>query len=180
MLLVFLFTVGEVYLGLGDVFHFSGAGLNGVFLFIAREIWVFVGVLRAVLYTSRWGGVDEGFRGVMRDFEEGVRVALFSSSLLLASGVTLTVFHSRRRAGSPWLLVTIVLGLVFCVTIWEEWFNRGLDWESGSGRLFYITTGLHGTHVLLGLVLLGVLMGVLGLWGSRFIGLGVIEGVVWY
>lgn len=46
--------------------------------------------------------------------------------------------------------------------------------------MFYTCTGLHGLHVLVGLVLLSYLSVLIFLVGLNVVGFGFLEGVMWY
>jgi heme/copper-type cytochrome/quinol oxidase subunit 3 len=86
------------------------------------------------------------------------RTALFSVLLFLSSG---TMAVAARRRSQLWLLVTAALGATFLA-------GQGLEYlrllDAGIrpgtalfGTTFFTLTGLHGVHVLVGLVLLGSL-----------------------
>nr|YP_007183158.1 cytochrome c oxidase subunit III [Paratenuisentis ambiguus]CCA94488.2 cytochrome oxidase subunit 3 [Paratenuisentis ambiguus] len=160
---------------------FTDVMLVGVVLFIVSEIFVFISFLTSVIYS-----VDFLVTGSVSSFSmvDYLGDALVSSCLLISSGVSLTIFHALYHVKGvfSWgmIIATVVLGLIFCVVLNEEWFNFSSDWESGVFSLFYLVTGAHGAHVVLGL---GLLIAV-SMWGlcSGFSlsGLGVIEAAVWY
>lgn len=88
----------------------------------------------------------------------------FNTALLLASGVTLTWAHHAMRAGKRghaivWLWLTIALGTTFLVEQAYEYAHAymvlNLKLSSGIyGSTFYLLTGFHGFHVMLGLTML--------------------------
>jgi cytochrome c oxidase subunit 3 len=87
-------------------------------------------------------------------------VCLLSSSVTVALGARALAHQSVRRAGL-WLLVTVVLGTVFLVGTAREW--QRLITEQGLtigtnlfGTTFYPLVGLHASHVIVGLVMLGL------------------------
>lgn len=92
---------------------------------------------------------------------------LFNTLLLLASGVTLTIAHHALKAGKRggllfWLGATVVLGAVFLFFQAEEYIHayRDLNLTMGSGiygSTFFMLTGFHGAHVLLGAIMLTVM-----------------------
>ena len=92
---------------------------------------------------------------------------LFNTLLLLASGVTLTIAHHALKAGKRgallfWLGATIALGAVFLFFQAEEYIHayRDLNLTMGSGiygSTFFMLTGFHGAHVLLGAIMLTVM-----------------------
>lgn len=90
----------------------------------------------------------------------------FNTMILLTSGVTVTLAHwalleGRRQALARWLLATVLLGSCFlALQMWEyrhAMHELGLSLSSGAyGMTFYMLTGFHGLHVLLGTIILAV------------------------
>lgn len=109
-----------------------------------------------------------------KEFKELNRpLVLVFSVLLWTSGLTgylssqsLKKGHHQRFIG--WLVLTIILGVVFLVYQMFEYhsaYGKGFTLDSGRvGSVFYALTGLHGIHVIIGLVALvgAVLYGVRG------------------
>lgn len=126
--------------------------LLGVLLFIGSESIFFLAVVVAYLVFR-----DEGLAMAKRELDVG-RTALFSVLLFASSG---TMWLAARRCSRGWLSVTALLGAAFLV-------GQGLEYvrllDAGIrpgtalfGTTFFTLTGLHGLHVLVGLVLLGTL-----------------------
>lgn len=87
---------------------------------------------------------------------------LLKTFLLLSRGVSVTLFHRclfRGSKGFLYLIYTIFLGLFFeCCQI-KEYRKRVLSISSFTyGTTFFMLTGLHGFHVLIGIVCLLVLL----------------------
>jgi cytochrome c oxidase subunit 3 len=92
---------------------------------------------------------------------------LVNTLLLLTSGVTITIAHHALRANERgkllfWLGATIVLGVVFLFVQGYEYHHAyaelGLTLGSGIyGSTFFMLTGFHGMHVLLGTIMLIVI-----------------------
>lgn len=91
-----------------------------------------------------------------------------NTALLLASGVTLTISHHALRLNHRgktmfWLGVTLLLGFTFVgVQVYEyihAYTELNLRLNSGAfGSLFYMLTGFHGFHVLMGALMLTVIL----------------------
>ena len=89
-----------------------------------------------------------------------------NTALLLTSGLTLTIAHHAIRAANRnkaviWLGLTVVLGFLFiCCQAYEyvhAYADLNLRFSSGSyGALFYMLTGFHGFHVIVGATMLTV------------------------
>lgn len=91
-----------------------------------------------------------------------------NTALLLTSGLTLTISHHALRANQRgktifWLAATVILGFTFVGFQSYEYMHAysdlGLRFDSGAyGSLFYMLTGFHGFHVILGSVFLTVIL----------------------
>ena len=87
--------------------------------------------------------------------------------ILLTSGVTLTAAHHALKDGNRQKLVgfmwaTIALGLLFiglqAYEYYEAYAHLNLRLETGIyGSTFFMLTGFHGMHVLIGTLMLGVI-----------------------
>ncbi len=91
-----------------------------------------------------------------------------NTALLLTSGLTLTISHHALRADRRgkaifWLAATVVLGFTFVFCQAYEYAHAYADlnlrFDSGAyGSIFYMLTGFHGFHVILGSVFLTVIL----------------------
>ena len=87
-----------------------------------------------------------------------------NTALLLSSGVTLTIAHhalleNRRGRTIAFMWMTVLLGTVFLGVQGYEYFHAyselNLKMSSGVyGSTFYMLTGFHGFHVLVGMLML--------------------------
>ena len=90
-----------------------------------------------------------------------------NTALLLTSGVTLTIAHhaliaGRRASTIMWMWITVLLGVVFLGCQAYEYMHayRDLNLKLSSGiygSTFYMLTGFHGFHVLVGTLMLLVI-----------------------
>ncbi|WP_104402795.1 cytochrome c oxidase subunit 3 [Vibrio penaeicida] len=91
-----------------------------------------------------------------------------NTMILLTSSITLHMAHTsleknHRMALVVWLEITIILAIVFLFYQAEEYIHAyqemGLTLQSGVyGNTFFLLTGFHGMHVLLGTIFLSVLL----------------------
>ena len=87
-----------------------------------------------------------------------------NTRLLLTSGVTLTIAHhaliaNHRGKTILWMWITVLLGATFlCVQAYEymhAYRDLNLKLSSGAyGSTFFMLTGFHGFHVLVGMLML--------------------------
>ncbi|MDQ5896277.1 MAG: cytochrome c oxidase subunit [Pseudomonadota bacterium] len=90
-----------------------------------------------------------------------------NTALLLTSGVTLTIAHhaliaGRRASTILWMWITVLLGVTFLGCQAYEYMHayRDLNLKLSSGiygSTFYMLTGFHGFHVLVGTLMLLVI-----------------------
>ena len=117
-------------------------------------------------------------------------IPAINTLILLLSGVTITIAHvflvkKNKFSALTFLWMTIVLGFLFlALQAWEyieAYQHLGLKFNSGIyGNIFYMLTGFHGVHVLLGSIILVVVA--LRLHRGHFLGHDhfAFEAASWY
>jgi len=133
----------------------------GVMMFIGAEVMFFAGLIGTFLVlrlsSDVWPPLSQPRLPVV--------VTGFNTAVLLASGLTMHAALQGIRSNHTaqlvkWLGVTGLLGFVFLAIQGYEWVRLiqfGLTMTSGLyGSTFYALIGLHGLHVLGGLVWVGV------------------------
>ena len=84
--------------------------------------------------------------------------------ILLSSGATATLAHYGSLSGDKALvlfalLITILLGIGFIALQLNEYLLSGFSIaDSLFGSAFYLTTGLHGIHVIIGFLFLAAIL----------------------
>lgn len=85
---------------------------------------------------------------------------LWNTIILLSSGVTVTYAHKACIIGERYLLIdgllyTIFYGILFTFIQGFEYCTTMYSWNDGIyGSLFFILTGFHGIHVIIGTIFL--------------------------
>ncbi len=109
---------------------------------------------------------NSGPSGTIEDFEivNPLWLPTVNTGLLLISGFTITISHyflrnANRFGNLFWLLVTIILGVSFFAFQTIEYIHAyselNLKFSSGIyGSIFYMLTGFHGFHVIIGTIML--------------------------
>jgi cytochrome c oxidase subunit 3 len=145
----------------------------GMWLFLLTEIVLFGGLF--LLYSVFRSSNAVAFHNAATELNAGIgalnTLILLTSSLAMALAVS-AVQKGEVRAATVSLSVTILLGLVFLANKYVEWSEKmhhgiypnspelGLR-DYGEGlfySLYYVMTGLHGLHVLGGIVALVVIL----------------------
>jgi cytochrome c oxidase subunit 3 len=92
-------------------------------------------------------------------------VPLLNTGVLLASGVTVTWAHhglieGRFKSAFQGLLFTVILGIYFTVLQALEYYEASFSIaDRVYGSTFFVATGFHGLHVLIGSTFLLVCLG---------------------
>ena len=87
-------------------------------------------------------------------------VPLLNTLILLLSGATITVCHlyiqtNNREESIVWFLATILLAIAFLLFQLFEYSEASFDISDGIyATTFYLCTGFHGFHVLVGTIML--------------------------
>ena len=93
-------------------------------------------------------------------------IPAFNTAVLLLSGVTITISHfyiirDKIVSARRWMLTTVLLGCLFLFMQLIEYghaYQNGLTFSSGIyGNIFFMMTGFHGLHVLIGSIILSVI-----------------------
>jgi cytochrome c oxidase subunit 3 len=131
----------------------------GVMIWLGSELMFFSGLF-AALFTIRAHVPVWPPAGTKLDtLQAGIfTIILVASSFTMQYAVWLEE-HRQRAKAKLWVAITIFMGAVFVGNQVYEWINLETRWYTNSyGSVFYITTGLHGLHVFLGLVAMGLLL----------------------
>lgn len=112
---------------------------------------------------------------------------MINTIILLLSRVTLTIRHhnlfeiKNYKSFNKNLITTIILGITFTLLqsleYKESFFSLN---DSRFGRTFYILTGLHGSHVIIGSIFLTAVLIHLSQINPRIINYIRIELASWY
>lgn len=140
-------------------------GLNmGVALFIVSEGLFFLGIFWAFFHSALSPTVELGAQWPPMGIEavNPFELPLLNTVILLSSGVTVTYAHHSiiqgNRSGALYGLVfTILLALVFTGFQGVEYSVSSFTISDGIfGSCFYLGTGFHGIHVMIGTAFIAV------------------------
>ena len=136
-------------------------GRVGMYALIAAEAGIFTIFVVAYLFY-----VGKSLSGPMPS--EVLSPPIFYSVCLLSSSLTIhfagrTLRGGKVRSFAGWLLLTIALGAIFLYGTASEWhrliYQDGLTLSTNLfGTTYFSLVGLHGFHVVVGLVCLSTVM----------------------
>jgi len=154
-----------------DEHHDHLGSKMGMWLFIFTELFLFGGLfLVYAIFRSKYG---EDFHHAAEELN--VFIGTLNTVVLLISSMTVAMSISAIQKGDSGrairlLLLTIVLALVFMVNKYFEWGHK-FEFKLYPGSpvlgnlpkgellffgLYFMMTGLHALHVVIGCVLLGI------------------------
>ena len=138
----------------------------GMILFIASEVMFFVGWFWAYFDFSLFPSTVDAVGGTWPP--KGIEVIdpfafpLLNTMILLCSGTTVTwahhaLLHGDRRGLKTGLWLTIILGVLFSSIQAYEYAHAPFAFKGlNCGASFFMATGFHGFHVLIGTIFLAV------------------------
>lgn len=130
----------------------------GIILFIVSEVFFFLSFFWAFFHASLAPSVEIGTQwppsGII-PFNP-FQIPLLNTAILLASGVTITWSHHALINGNhsqavQALTITIILGVYFTALQAYEYIEAPFSIsEAVYGSTFFVATGFHGLHVIIG------------------------------
>jgi len=142
----------------------------GMIMFIASEVMFFVAWFWAFFDASLYA--NEAIQASRVEFTggqwppQGIEVVdpwhlpLYNTIILLLSGTCVTwahhaLLHGDRKGLINGLLLTVLLGALFSFVQAYEYMHAPFDFKSSIyGATFFMATGFHGFHVLVGTIFL--------------------------
>ncbi len=171
----------------------------GMWVFIVTEVLFFGGLFAAyIIFRVLYPGLFEAASTELNSLWGAVNtVVLISSSLTVAMAIKSAQLNQKSNITIN-LLITIALAFVFMVIKYFEWthkFHLGIfpgEFYTYEGiahpkahiffSLYYLMTGLHGLHVLIGIGLMGWLLygSSKGKYGEEYFTPIEITGLYWH
>lgn len=128
----------------------------GMVLFIASEFMLFASFFMAYFFIR----VVQGDPWMPEGQELPIYVAMANSVILFSSSGTMhwaleSLKHNNRKGFKAGMVLTLLLGTTFFGIQISEYVHLGfLPKDSAQATVFFSLTGLHGVHVVVGLLLL--------------------------
>ena len=145
----------------------------GMWLFLFTEILLFGGLF--ILYAGYRFIYSEGFAAAATELD--VLLDTINTVILLTSSLTVVLAivalqKENKKLSLFFLWVTVICGLIFLVNKYFEWgakFHHGVypkgpalqnmsEGEVMYFGLYFVMTGLHGLHIVVGLIFIGYVM----------------------
>nr|URX53259.1 cytochrome c oxidase subunit III [Glyptotermes perparvus] len=146
----------------------------GMILFIISEVFFFISFFWAFFHSSLSPTIELGSTWPPTGISpfNPLQIPLLNTAILLASGVTVTWAHhglleNNYKQGLQGLFFTVLLGIYFTILQAYEYMEASFTIaDSSYGSTFFVATGFHGLHVIIGTTFL--LMCLLRQLGKHF------------
>nr|QJA16386.1 cytochrome c oxidase subunit 3 [Ips acuminatus] len=130
----------------------------GMILFITSEIFFFMAFFWAFFHSSLSPSIELGMNWPPKGIStfNPLEIPLLNTLILLTSGLTITWAHqslmeNNSNQAIQSLFLTVLLGFYFSTLQAYEYMEASFSIaDSVYGSTFYMTTGLHGLHVIIG------------------------------
>nr|WKU83888.1 cytochrome c oxidase subunit III [Claraeola sicilis] len=139
--------------------HMVTVGLQwGMILFIISEVLFFVSFFWAFFHMSLSPSIEIGMNWPPMGITafNPFQIPLLNTAILLSSGVTVTWAHhslmsNNHSQTTQSLFFTVLLGIYFSILQLYEYIEAPFTiTDSAYGSTFFMATGFHGIHVLIG------------------------------
>nr|ARX96684.1 cytochrome c oxidase subunit 3 [Ampulex compressa] len=160
----------------------------GMILFIISEVFFFISFFWGFFHMSLSPSIEIGLiwppKGI-NSFDP-YDIPMLNTVILLSSGVSITWSHNmmvlnKKFSSMMGLLITLVLGLYFSLVQIYEYNELSFSIsDSVYGSLFYMMTGFHGIHIIVGSLFL--LVSLIRMYSMHFSfnHFFCFEGSIWY
>jgi len=139
------------------------SGYLAMVLVVGGELLVFAGLFVAWFYLRAERG--QFFPGEADLPAPTLALGVVLTAIMLLGSIAMAYARSAiskddRSGLSTGVAAALVLGVAFLVVLGVEWSGlmaRGLDWTAGPyGATYYLLTGVHAAHLIVGIVLTGI------------------------
>nr|YP_010534095.1 cytochrome c oxidase subunit III [Ixodes columnae]UXX50307.1 cytochrome c oxidase subunit 3 [Ixodes columnae] len=130
----------------------------GMILFIISEIFFFLSFFWAFFHSSLSPNIEIGSMWPPQNIIpfNPFEIPLLNTTILISSGISISwshhsIINNNFKQSFNSLLITIILGITFTfLQSWEYMEAQFSMSDSIFGSTFFMTTGFHGIHVIIG------------------------------
>jgi cytochrome c oxidase subunit 3 len=160
----------------------------GIFFALASDLMFFVAIV-STFFVSQSTGHFDAYNNYVNEWTPTLipPILWLNTVVLILSSITMETARRRMfhevdvmdewlglgkpitRAAIPWVAATLVLGIVFLIGQWIAWKQLAVQHvfflSNPSSHFFYLITGVHGIHLILGIF--GLASALIGLYVSH-------------
>nr|YP_009859744.1 cytochrome c oxidase subunit III [Antodynerus aff. limbatus YN]QKK69251.1 cytochrome c oxidase subunit III [Antodynerus aff. limbatus YN] len=134
----------------------------GMILFITSEIFFFISLFWTYFHSALAPSIEIGLMWPPKGIKmfNPYDIPMLNSIILITSGLTISWSHNmmimnKFKISYFSLLQTIMLGIIFSLFQYIEYYEAPFTIsDSCFGSIFFLTTGFHGIHVIIGTLFL--------------------------
>nr|YP_010698194.1 cytochrome c oxidase subunit III [Aphrophora memorabilis]WCH58172.1 cytochrome c oxidase subunit III [Aphrophora memorabilis] len=138
----------------------------GMIMFIISEILFFASFFWSFFHSSLVPTVEIGMNWPPKSIKtfDPMQIPLLNTMILLSSGITITWAHhsileKNHNQAIQSMFITITLGIYFSLLQGYEYYEAPFSIaDSIYGSTFFMATGFHGLHVLIGTTFITITM----------------------
>lgn len=155
----------------GEGYHTEAVQMNfnySMLLFIFSEVMFFAGFFFSFFWLGFAPSIQLNLTWPPNDLHELIfdpfEIPLLNTIILLTSGATITISHYYIKLGKfidcqIFMLITVLLAILFLFIQMFEYFTAAFDISDGAyASVFYICTGFHGFHVIIGAIFISFML----------------------
>nr|ALO76176.1 cytochrome c oxidase subunit 3 [Mylabris sp. MYL01] len=130
----------------------------GMILFITSEVFFFISFFWGFFHNSLVPAIDIGMLWPPKGIQtfNPIQIPLLNTLILLTSGLTVTWAHhslmeNNYNQSLQGLMATVILGIYFSLLQGYEYYESTFTISDAAyGSSFFMATGFHGIHVIIG------------------------------
>jgi heme/copper-type cytochrome/quinol oxidase subunit 3 len=153
--------------------------LNTLLLLTSGAVITFVHKISIMFFQIEEALINLKFKQIYKTFQHSTKVKL---NMLLHTIFSLNyIRHFTRLFINSGLVITIVLASIFSIIQYNEYVDASLNIADGIyASCFYLMTGFHGVHVIVGTILIIIAFIQLSQAQSYYKALTGLECAIWY
>uniref|UniRef100_UPI003002BB0A cytochrome c oxidase subunit III n=1 Tax=Limassolla fasciata TaxID=3019671 RepID=UPI003002BB0A len=138
----------------------------GMMMFITSEVLFFLSFFWAFFHSSLSPSMEIGLKwppmGII-SFNP-MNIPLLNTMILLSSGITITwahnaIINNNHSQSMQSMILTVILGMYFSMLQLYEYIEAPFSIaDSVYGATFFLATGFHGLHVIIGTIFIAISM----------------------
>nr|QVM79210.1 cytochrome c oxidase subunit III [Pyrrhidium sanguineum] len=136
----------------------------GMILFIVSEVFFFLSFFWGFFHNSLAPSIELGMNWPPKGIStfNPIEIPMLNTMILLTSGLTVTWAHhslmeNNYKQALQGLILTVILGVYFTILQAYEYIEAPFTIaDAVYGSSFFMATGFHGLHVIIGTMFLGV------------------------
>nr|YP_009228287.1 cytochrome c oxidase subunit III [Epicauta chinensis]AKL79036.1 cytochrome c oxidase subunit III [Epicauta chinensis] len=130
----------------------------GMMLFITSEVFFFISFFWGFFHNSLSPSIEIGMMWPPKGIQtfNPIQIPLLNTLILLTSGLTVTWAHhglmeNNYNQALQGLILTVILGIYFSILQGYEYLESSFTISDAAyGSSFFVATGFHGIHVIIG------------------------------